>query len=868
MKKKLKHSLYIAALPAVLLLGSLSTSFANNSAQNINLVDETNHVKKAGSKSPSIAFYNNKYQVNNTDVTLPTSGKFTQVPSISKRGDQITFSIYSKNQDTRKNFFDVSNLNIQLKFYSYSLTSNNTYTRGEELTYSPLTYSFTTSMSADNNDQLRNYTLTLNTLTDFAFSLSSEGNDTYAAFETLDFVIKTGKKTQTGVYVVNKDDLSNRQIDGGSFEIVYSGSDIVTQFRSIKDADGLISTGSEKFSLRDIHGDNGDNIFITDDGILTVKKAQITAKLIFTKQGDSEYDDLTFAISLTILSQLETPATIFESNGQSNLHNTLYNLVPGAYYTLYYTKTYEDETVEKFHTDFIALDGSNVLSTDPEVDSIFNSTECVNKGYYVVDENQSVTMAGATITGIERRALSGQENIYSTSNKQETNYYVLKRKPIPRMYDSNVYTNGIRYDDSDGLLINLNSATSYEVTYYLRDDSTRLLTFVATVSEKSTTYDLASYLPQGAILKSIAVRGTSSTENVDCRANSFSSSLNGTIYSHADSISGINYDRFNSSLITSIKNLEPNTPYKLFTKSLKGRDSITITSDSNGAISLMNHNNLGVSEVDDNGLTYGGLEITAIKRIGNLQSEDVNDKTSNSVSLNLDKVKFVALDTYKDSLITNGIARVDKLGEAALKANGRAALNEKQIRAMDSTKAKINLIELKNASTTEIQKQIDLLIDDLAVSINTYVGVMGYLAGIEGWVYIAVAIGLFLILVAVIFLYRAAKRKYEKISIKILERFACVSPLPLIALYSFNSVGGNFFAPIIIMIEIVFIAIFLALTFSYLRKAGDLKRWKRFHDDEGQILESALTKRERKKLEKQEKKLVKVRKLKEEKAKE
>ena len=131
------------------------------------------------------------------------------------------------------------------------------------------------------------------------------------------------------------------------------------------------------------------------------------------------------------------------------------------------------------------------------------------------------------------------------------------------------------------------------------------------------------------------------------------------------------------------------------------------------------------------------------------------------------------------------------------------------------------------------------------MTINTYTGFFGWLNGIEGWVYILISVGLFVGLVLAIMFYRHEKKRYEKVSVKILSKLSSVLPLPLLAfLYSFNSVGGSFFAPIVIIIEIVLISVFISLAFSYKGKTSELVRYKLFHDDNGEVIE--LTREEKK----------------------
>lgn len=869
MKNKIKKVLCLATLPLTICLSSFTQVFSSN-GDNIVLNDNqyafNNHVKKAGTISPAISFLDNKYTIVKDGVSeeksIPSETDQNQYIDLANLavGTQISFSIFSNDETHKGDFFDESGIQIDLKYYSYTLVDG-TFKKGNELSYSPIEIIDITTTVVD-SIQYQKYNLKINNASDFAFTLASDGNDTYSGFETFSFITNSSKKDQEGITVTLHDEPDVDLKDGDSYSIKYDGVGTLSLKFESKIIGSVFSTGSESFMLSNFKPDDEatkNKATITPSGELTITGSPFNFQLIYAKRGDENYNDLYYAININILSKLDKPEAIFESSGQSNYHNRIYNLKPNCRYSLYY-KSAEGYQLQY---EFTALDGNGVLSDDVVEDPIFN--QCKNKGYVDIDNEHSSTMSGATIMSISQIARKGEESIYSESDRQEISSgsaFILPRKKMPTIYDKDNFPDGIYFDDSNGVLMNVESGYSYEIGYYLPSSTNTILYHIAQISNTETQYDLASYIPQGAVLKSIAVRGTSSSELKQCVASSFQATLAGFSYKHVDSPKNIGKIDFNQSVISAITGLEKNTPYLLYTSSLgSDRKYITITSDSNGSISIMNNELLGGKDAKSGEIAVAGLKIESIRRIGDLQSDDVNERRSNSTKLGINYT-FVDIKSYRTSLLKTGVTRVDRLGVQALRQNGRDRLNDKQLHAMTVCKAKIETIDIDNLTLIEIQNKIDEYIDDLALNLNKYVGIMGYLMGIEGWVYIVVAIGLYLVLIATIFMYRSAKKKYERASIKVLQKLASFSPLSIVILYSFNSVGGNLFAPIIIMIEIVFIAIFLALTVSYLRKANDLKRWKKYHDDEGQIIVSALSKKDQKRLEKLEKKKTKTRQVK------
>lgn len=836
MKNKFKKVFCLLAMP--LLLSTAAVSFNNNNVDNI----KTSLVKRAGNTSPQISIQGNKFTVDNTAYDY-SSTNATAVRIDAKSVIEITLESKAAN-------FSFTNYAINVKAYAYTEDPNSegSYIKGDDISSNKPFSEKSDRLS----DSVIKYTLTINRKSIFGIEFTSEGNDTYQSFTSSSFIF-VGSRTQTGISISVDDIEQANQVDGGRFDITFSSSAGQTElykFVAIFDADAKVSTGSEFFSLEEINGDE-EKIKIEPSGLLSVSTSNISCKLVYTKHGDNDFDELIYRIDINISEKIDTPEAIFESNGQNNYNNTLYNLVPFASYRIKYSRSNGTQLVHNF----IALDGENVLSDDENIDYLYATSK--NKGYYVVDSEQSWSMSDATITEITRLALKNSGSVsLIDSDPQTVSFKVLPRKELPSMYDIEMNTNGIRFDDANGILRNLKKGVEYIITYRKKDERNKLYSYIvlAQTTDKTTyDYDLAEFLPggEGATLETIAVHGSSGTRIEDCVANSFNQTLSGVVYPHENlTLNTISPDRPN--LITKISGLTANSPYLLYTASLgSSREYITITSDENGEITLDNNNSLGTSTLENSGIT-----ITAIKKAG-IRSEDTITTNSKELKVNY---TFIDIKSYKRTILESGKEKCEQIGQASLKSTGLLSLNDKQIKAIDTTKASIDVIDVDNLTTKEIREKVDQLTSELQNSINSYIGFWGYINSIQGWIYIGIAIALYIVLIIMICIYRSKKKKYQKYSVTVLQRFSSVVPflsVGVFTLFDINSVGGNFFAPIIIIIEIIFIAIFFGLALSYSRKANDLKRWKKYHDEKGELITDRLSKRDLKKMQKFEKKTAK-----------
>lgn len=834
MKNRFKKVFCLLAVPV--LLSSATISFNNNDSHL-----KSSFVKRAGSISPQISIQGNKFYVDSTAYDYSTSS--------SARIDAN--SVIEITLESKATNFNFASYDIDLKVFSYTEDSNseNSYIKGEDISNNK---PFTVNTSQLSSSVIK-FTLTVTRKSIFGVEFTSSGNDTFNTFNSSS-IIFVGSRTQTGISISCDSDKVEQlnQVDGGRFDIVYSssGASEIYQFTPVKDNDAKVSTGSEIFSIENIQGD-ANKVSINASGLLSVSGSDIACTLVYTKHGDNDYDELVYHITLNISEKIETPNAIFESNGQNNYNNTLYNLIPYARYKIVYST--KNGTIGE-HT-FNALDGENVLSDDENIDYLYAHSQ--NKGYYVVDSDQSWSMADSTITQVTRLALktNGVVSLID-SEPQPTTFKVLPRKKLPTMYDVDYNKNGIRFDDANGILRNLKKSVEYIVTYRKKDERNKLYSYIVlpqTTESTTYDYDLAEFLPggDGATLEGIAEHGTSGTRIEDCVANSFSQSLSGVVYPHESlSTNLISPDKPN--LITKISGLTANAPYLLYTASLgQNREYITITSDENGEITLDNNNSLGTSNLENSGIT-----VNAIKKAG-IRSDTTITTNSKELKVNY---TFSDIKSYKKTILDAGKVKCEQIGQASLKSTGLLSLNDKQIKAIDTTKANIDVIDVDNLTTKEIREQVDRLTSDLQNSINSYIGFWGYINSIQGWIYIGIAIALYIVLIIMICIYRSKKKKYQRYAVTVLQRFSSVVPffsIGIFTLFDINSVGGNFFAPIIIIIEIVFIAIFFGLALSYSRKANDLKRWKKYHDEKGELITDKLSKRDLKKMQKFEKKTAK-----------
>ena len=836
MKRSFKKKICLLFLPVLLCSSVLKAGYSDHIVS-----EQYIDVKRADSRvSPQISV-SSTFNVADSSSSVDYSygeltGDETAVATI-KKGDVITFSITSLANESP---FASDDYKADITFYSYQTP------RDTALSISPCTVEKTIS----DDKKTVSFTLTVTNSMSFSFVISSDGNSSYQGFASKYFLCSTGKIPMKGLSIYAGDNRAEAKTDGGVFNFVFDENDPslnVKTFHSLTNESSTVSSGTERYELLDISGPAGKteeelrNAFsITQDGTLSYTLPQVSATMKFTKLGDSTYEDLVYRFTVNILQKFEKPSVIFEGDGAINLHNRLYSLVPDSSYTI----GYETSDGARIEYTFLAKEGKGVLSENETVDPKFAYVLKNNlpTGYLELDSEHAVTMSGAKVKDIKRVPTEGtsEEEVFSESEKLSVDFTVLPRmkKPLFAEEEKEGY---IYFDSNNGELKNLEPNQSYEITYHFRENPNKIFTYVTPrLQQFDTSFDLASQIKTGAILDTIALRGVSSQDVTTNRANSFETEITGSgvVYSHISTPKEVNVETLDQKVIA-ITSLDPETPYILYyTDSLNKQAYITINSDKDGKISLMNYNILGTYQGDKN----SGYYITSIRKKGVVTEDSI---LSNSVKLNVTNLEFMSLNTYKRELINNGLNKVALISEASKNQSANKTLNDKQIIAINKTNSDLRKIDIDNLTTVEIQKLVDEITENLRLTINTYTGFFGWLNGIEGWVYILISVGLFVGLVLAIMFYRHEKKRYEKVSVKILSKLSSVLPLPLLAfLYSFNSVGGSFFAPIVIIIEIVLISVFISLAFSYKGKTSELVRYKLFHDDNGEVIE--LTREEKK----------------------